>query len=47
MIAASAAASKGFRILIVAERQSAAALTVARVGGRPGPLRRSTAARRR
>ena len=43
MIAAIGAASKGFRILIVAERQSAMSLIVAREGGRPGPFRRSTA----
>jgi hypothetical protein len=46
-IAATGAASKGFRILIVAERQSAGALIVARLGGRPGPLRRAAAVRRR
>jgi hypothetical protein len=45
-IAAAQAASKVFRRLIVAERQSAAVLIVAREGGRPGPLRRSTAVRR-
>ena len=46
-IATGAAASKDFRILIVAERQSATSLIVARVGGRPVPFRRSTAVRRR
>ena len=45
-IAAACAASKRFRSLIVAARQSAAVLIVARDGGRPGPLRRSTAVRR-
>jgi hypothetical protein len=34
-------------LLIVAERQSAFSLIVARVGGRPGPRLRSSAARRR
>ena len=46
-IAASFAAIKVFRILIVAERQSAVSLIVARIAGRPDRLRRSTAMRRR
>ncbi len=46
-IAAAGGVGKRFRILIVAERQSASVLGVARVGGRPGPFRRSTAVRRR